>query len=96
MSISKSNIVEDVFIGPTATLAFGKENYHGFDNLEPLDFINNALDLSRLFINNKGGIRKYVKEQLFLSLKPLLVRSARELLSSVNDINIKNDYFSTI
>ena len=86
----KSNIVEDVFIGPTATLAFGKENYYGFDNLEPLDFINNAFDLSRLFINNKGGIRKYVKEQLFLSLKPLLVRSARELLLSIKDINIKN------
>lgn len=86
----KSNIVKDVFIGPTATLAFGKENYHGLDNLEPLHFMSNALDLSKLFINNKGGIRKYVKEQLFLYLKPLLVRSAKELIPSVNDINIKN------
>ena len=51
----KSNIVEDVFIGPTATLAFGKENYHGFDNLELLDFINNALDLSRLLLITKEG-----------------------------------------
>ena len=90
-SFSKnSNIVEDVFIGPTATLAFGKENYHGLDNLEPLNFISNAVELSKLFINNKGGIRKYVKEQLFLSLKPLLVRSAKELLSTINDVNIKN------
>ncbi len=84
----KSGEVENVFIGPTAILAFGKENYKGLENLEFLNFVNNSSKLLNLFFNNLGGIRKYAKEQLFLSSKPFLTRAVKELIPVVNSGNI--------
>ena len=83
-----SRKVENVFIGPTAILAFGKENYIGLENLEPLKFIDNSSKLFNLFFNNMGGIRKYTREQLFLSSKPFLTRAVKELIPLVNSGNI--------
>lgn len=85
----KSNIVDQVFIGPTAILAFGKENYYGLENFQFRDFIDNSGKLANLFINDLGGIRKYVKEQLFLSMRPLLIKVVKDLVPSVKDYNIR-------
>ena len=41
-----------------------------------------------MFFNNLGGIRKYAKEQLFLSSKPFLTRAVKELIPLVNSGNI--------
>ena len=69
-----------ISIGPTAIPAFGRENYNGFDGLEPAMLINNLLLLSKQYLLNKGGFRKYVNEQAFLSFTPLLLNSAKELI----------------
>ena len=45
--------------------------------------------MANLFLNDLGGIRKYVKEQLFLSIRPLLIKAVKDLVPSVGEKNIK-------
>jgi len=78
-----------VSIGPTATLALGRENYRGLEGLEAIMTANNVLTLANQYIRNKGGFRRYVHEQAFLALPPLLLSAARELIPSVRATDIE-------
>ncbi len=77
-----------ITIGPTATPALGRENYKGTNLVEPLMLIKNLALLSKLYVTNQSGFRRYVHEQAFLNFSPLLIRSAQELIPSItlNDI----------
>ena len=72
-----------VSIGPTATPALGRENYRGFQSLEPSMAASNFGVLARQYLTNTGGFRRYVHEQAFLALPPLLIRAAKELIPSI-------------
>ena len=72
-----------VSIGPTATPAFGRENYRGFKGIEPGMAAENIGLLARQYLTNRGGFRRYVHEQAFLSLPPLLIQAAQELIPAV-------------
>ena len=78
-----------VNIGPTATPALGRENYRGFEQLEPFSAISNLSILANQYIKNKGGFRKYVNEQAFLIMQPFLIKAAQELIPSIRLDNIK-------
>lgn len=78
-----------VSIGPTATLAMGRENYRGLEGLEPAMTASNVLTLANQYIRNKGGFRRYVHEQAFLALPPLLLKAAQELIPSVRADDIE-------
>ena len=69
-----------VSIGPTATLALGRENYKGLDNMEFIMSIKNLSMLSKLYLLNKGGFRKYLHEQALLSMPNLFFKAAKELI----------------
>ena len=72
--------IATVSIGPTATPAWGRENYRGFKDIEPLMAASNIGVLARQYLANKGGFRRYVHEQAFLALPPLLIKAAQELI----------------
>jgi len=72
-----------VSIGPTATPAWGRENYRGLQALEPAMAAANLTVLARQYLANRGGFRRYVHEQAFLALPPLLLRTAQQLIPSV-------------
>jgi len=72
-----------VSIGPTATPAWGRENYRGLEALEPAMAAANLAVLARQYLANRGGFRRYVHEQAFLDLPPLLLRAAQQLIPSV-------------
>jgi len=72
-----------VSIGPTATPAWGRENYRGLQAVEPVMAAANLTVLARQYLGNRGGFRRYVHEQAFLALPPLLLRAAQELIPSV-------------
>ena len=72
-----------VSIGPTATPAWGRENYRGLEALEPAMAAANLAVLARQYLANRGGFRRYVHEQAFLALPPLLLRAAQQLIPSV-------------
>ena len=72
-----------ISIGPTATLAMGRENYRGMEGIEPMMAASNLKILAQQYIDDQGGFRRYVHEQAFLSLSPLLLRAAQELIPDV-------------
>ena len=78
-----------VSIGPTATLALGRENYRGFTSIEPGMAVKNISILTLQYLKNLGGFRRYVREQAFLSLPPLLIRAAQELIPTIKPEHIE-------
>jgi L-2-hydroxyglutarate oxidase len=72
-----------VSIGPTATPAWGRENYRGLEAVEPAMAATNLAVLARQYLANRGGFRRYVHEQAFLALPPLLLRAAQQLIPAV-------------
>jgi len=72
-----------VSIGPTATPAWGRENYSGLEALEPGMALANLSLLTRQYLSNRDGFRRYVNEQAFLAFPPLLLRAARQLIPSL-------------
>ena len=72
-----------VSIGPTATPAWGRENYRGLQAVEPAMAAANLNLLARQYLSNRGGFRRYVHEQAFLALPPLLLRAAQQLIPAV-------------
>ena len=78
-----------VSIGPTATPAFGRENYRGLQAIEPGMAAKNVGLLARQYLANRGGFRRYVHEQAFLALPPLLIRAAQELIPAVKAEHIE-------
>lgn len=78
-----------VSIGPTATPAFGRENYHGFQAIEPGMAAKNIGVLARQYLTNRGGFRRYVHEQALLALQPFLIRAAQELIPAIKPDHIE-------
>ena len=78
-----------VSIGPTATPAWGRENYRGLQAVEPAMAATNLAVLARQYLTNQGGFRRYVHEQAFLALPPLLLRAAQELIPAVRAEHIE-------
>ncbi len=76
--------VPKINVGPTATFAFGRENYNSFKNIEPLRSAINLALLANQYFRNKASFRKYVHEQSLLFLKPLMIQSAQKLIPSIN------------
>jgi len=72
-----------VSIGPTATLAWGRENYRGLQAVEPGMTASSLGVLARQYLANRGSFRRYVHEQAFLALPPLLLRAARQLIPTI-------------
>ena len=71
-----------VSIGPTATVAFGRENYKGLEAVEPAMAAANMAVLLRQYLSDQGGFRRYVHEQAFLAL-PLILRAAQQLIPTI-------------
>jgi L-2-hydroxyglutarate oxidase LhgO len=78
-----------VSIGPTATPALGRHNYRGLQAIEPRMAASNFGVLARQYLANRGGFRRYVHEQAFLALPPLLIRAAQELIPTLKPEHIE-------
>ena len=75
---------KNIYIGPTATVAFGRENYHLLKGIEPLMLISNLFILSKQYLLNKNKFRNYVHEQSLQSFEAFLIRAASELVPSIS------------
>lgn len=69
-----------VSLGPTAIPAWGRENYRGFDGIEPLMALEFLGDLASQWWRNAGGFRRYAQEQALHGLKPLFLKAAQALV----------------
>lgn len=78
-----------VSIGPTASLAFGRENYRGLQAIEPFMTLGNINKLAGQYLQNKGGFRKYVHNQAFLSLPSPFLGAAKDLIPNLQSKDIE-------
>ena len=75
--------IPEITIGPTATPAWGRENYRLIEGLEPLMSLQNSSILLKQYFLNKGGFRKYVHEQSLQSFQPFFFNAAKKLVPSL-------------
>jgi (S)-2-hydroxyglutarate dehydrogenase len=73
------NVFGDVYAGPTAIPALGRENYSGLagTDLRELPFF--ARDLAMMWIENRSGLRRLVREELQKYRKSVFVEAVRAL-----------------
>ena len=79
----------EVTLGPTAIPAFGRENYRGISNFEPLMSMNFISVLASQFLLNKGGFRQYALDQALQGLKPIFLNSAKLLIPKIESKHLK-------
>ena len=84
-----ADIYPTISIGPTATLALGRENYDGLENIDPVLTAQNILTLANQYLSDRGNIRRYVKEQAFLHVFPLMIREVKKLIPDIQEAHIE-------
>ena len=67
-------------LGPTAIPAWGRENYQGFEGVEPLMALGLLGDLASQWFRDAGGFRRYAREQALHGLKPMFLKAAQSLV----------------
>ncbi len=72
----------EVFLGPTATPAFGRENYFGFENFEAITSLQFLKHMSKQFFLDKR-MRKYIINQSFEWLPSRFIASARSIVPKI-------------
>ncbi len=77
-----------VYVGPTAFPAFGRENYKNIAGIEPLMSLQFAGYLTVQMLENKGGFRKYAREQALQGLKPIFLNAAQKLVPKLRDVHL--------
>ena len=71
------------------TPAWGREHYRGLKGIEAAMALHNAGILAKQYLLNKGNFRRYVHDQAFLSLPPLLLKAAQQLIPAITREDIE-------
>lgn len=71
-------------IGPTATPAFWRENYAGWQNFKLREFVNILYYQARLFISNSFQFRRLALEEAKKYAKPYMIRLASKLVRDID------------
>ncbi len=81
-----------IFFGPTATPAFGRENYQGFEGVNIKDASSISYHLLRQYISNKKGFRAYTHQEASRFLKSEFLKSIQSLVPNLssNDLVISH------
>jgi len=75
-------------VGPTATIAWGRENYRGIDQIDPTIIASNLSIIGSQYINNQGGFRNYVHEQALLFSKGKIAEQAQKLIPELKSSHL--------
>jgi len=70
----------DVYIGPTAIPAFGRESYRGMEAVRPGEFLRIATLLARQFLAGRDGFRRLAWQEGGRSSRARFAKAARALL----------------
>ncbi len=87
-----ADLYPKIYIGPTATFAFGRENYKLFQSIEPLMSMTNLFTLSKQYLLNQNKFRNYVHDQSLQAFKPFFLIAAKKLVPALqsNEIEISD------
>lgn len=75
----------NVYVGPTAVPAFGRENYHGLTGVNLGDAALIAAHLARMVMSGRQGFRRLAWQEGLRYLKPRFATAARGLLPRLRD-----------
>jgi len=74
----------DIYIGPTAIPAFGRENYRALKGIEFGEGIKVGSELLNMYINNKNNFRMLAHAEIKKYFKPWFLKSAQKLIPELN------------
>lgn len=73
----------DVYVGPTAIPAFGRENYGILKGMEPGESLKIGAELIGMYLENQQNFRLLVHTEVRKYLKPYFVDAARQLMKEL-------------
>jgi (S)-2-hydroxyglutarate dehydrogenase len=73
----------EVYVGPTAIPAFGRENYGILKGIELSEGMEISSELIKMYLKNNGNFRLLVHSEIRKYLKPWFVKSAQKLMSDL-------------
>ena len=73
----------EIFFGPTAIPAFGRENYYGIKDINIKDAASISYHLLRQYISNKQGFREYAHQESSKFLKSEFLKSIQGLIPNL-------------
>jgi len=74
----------DIKIGPTATPAFWRENYQGFDHFNLRELLSISSYEARLFMSNSFGFRNLAIEEIKKYNKDYFINLARSMVQNID------------
>jgi len=74
----------NVYVGPTAIPAFGRENYGIVEGMELKEGVKIGSELISMYLKNRSNFRLLVHTEIRKYLKPWFVKSAQKLVSSLD------------
>ena len=73
----------DVYVGPTAIPAFGRENYGILKGIEFSEGVKISSELAGMYLKNKDNFRLLVHTEMKKYLKPWFIKSAQKLVTDL-------------
>lgn len=78
----------EVYVGPTAIPAFGRENYGLFKGMEPVESLKIGAELAGMYFENHQNFRLLVHTEVRKYLKPWFLAAARKLMSELTSSDL--------
>lgn len=82
---SVKNVAGDVYFGPTALPAFGREHYSGLKGIEVVDTASIGYHLMQQYTRNKQGFRQFAHEEAGRFFKHRFIAAAKALVPNLRD-----------
>jgi len=89
---SVKTISGDVYFGPTAIPALGRENYSGLSGIELKDIESISYQCAHMYFKNEQGFRNHTHQELLRSIKYFNLKAAKLLVPNLraNDLQKSN------
>ncbi len=87
---SVKKVTGEVYFGPTAVPALGRENYYGLKGLEPIEAARIFKNLSIQYWKNSQGFRNYAHEEAGRFLKARFAAAAKALVPKLETQHLMN------
>ena len=78
----------EVYVGPTAIPALGRENYHLVKDINPSEIFGIGSRLAGMYIHGRQGFRPLVNREIKKYFKYNFVKEARRLVPSITASNL--------
>jgi L-2-hydroxyglutarate oxidase LhgO len=83
LGVHTTTIDNNIFLGPTASISFGRENYSNISGFNLLDGIISLSKISKQFFLNKNNMRRYLMREIFLANKYFFCKEVNLLVPAI-------------